>query len=59
LNKKPERVFIKTVNQDGNLQQALRNLNMQEKRFEELALLNGMKLNDKITKGTLIKVIQQ
>jgi len=32
---------------------------MQEKRFQELALLNGMKLNDPVKKGSLIKVIVQ
>jgi predicted Zn-dependent protease len=59
LNRKPDRISIKTVNQDGTLQQALRSLNMQEKRFPELAVLNGMKLNEPVKKGTLIKVLIQ
>ena len=59
LNKKPDRISIKTVNQDGTLQQALRSYNMQEKRFAELALLNGMKLNDQVKRGTMIKVLVQ
>ena len=59
LNRKPDRISIKTVTQDGTLQQALRTLNMQEKRFQELALLNGMKLNETVKKGTLIKVLIQ
>ncbi|MCU7547767.1 M48 family metalloprotease [Chitinophagaceae bacterium LB-8] len=57
LNKKPQRVRIKTVAQSGTLDQALRNLNMPANKLEELAILNGMQLNDGVTKGMLIKVI--
>src|SRR5215204_2572405 len=38
INKKPERVRIKTVRQDGTLEQALRNNNVQEKRLQEFAI---------------------
>jgi predicted Zn-dependent protease len=59
LNKKPERVRVKTVNQQTTLQQALRSLGVPDKRMEEMAVLNGMKMNDRITPGTLIKVISE
>lgn len=59
LNKKPDRVRVKTVNQQTTLQQALRSLGVPDKRMEEMAVLNGMKLNDRITPGTLIKVIAE
>lgn len=57
LNKKPERVRIKTINTGQTLAQALRSFNVPDSRLEELAILNGMKLTDNITQGTLIKVI--
>lgn len=56
INKKPERIRIKTVNTSISLDQALRSFNMPAGRLEELAILNGMQLNDKLTAGTLIKV---
>lgn len=59
LNKKPERVRVKTVNQQTTLQQALRSFGVPDKRMEEMAVLNGMKMNDRITPGTLIKVISE
>jgi len=59
LNKKPERVRIKTVKQASTLDQALRSFNAPAARLEELAILNGMKLGDRLSAGTLIKVIEQ
>jgi predicted Zn-dependent protease len=59
LNKKPERVRIKTVKQAGSLSQALRSYNVTDKRLEELALLNGMQLTDPVTAGMLIKVLEE
>jgi predicted Zn-dependent protease len=59
INKKPERVRIKTVKQAGTVDQALRSLNVPSNRLEELAILNGMKLSDRVSTGTLIKVIEQ
>jgi len=59
LNKQPERVRIKTVTQSTTLAQALQTLKMPSNRMEELAVLNGMQLNDRVEKGMLIKVIAQ
>jgi predicted Zn-dependent protease len=59
LNKKPERVRIKTINQATTLEQALRGYRVDQKRFEEMAILNGMKLKDKLASGTLIKIIAE
>jgi predicted Zn-dependent protease len=56
LNKKPERIRIKTVGTSTTLSQALRDFGMPQSRLEELAILNGMKLTDNVAKGTLIKV---
>jgi predicted Zn-dependent protease len=57
LNKKPERIRIKEVNQSGTLKQALIYYKVPEKRLEELSILNGMQINDKVQKGSLIKII--
>lgn len=59
LNKKPERVRIKSVGQASTLEQALRNFSVPNKRFEEMAVLNGMKLKDRVAAGSLIKVIAE
>ncbi len=59
INKKTERVRLKTVNKTSTLEQALRGFKVVDKRLEELAVLNGMKLKDNVTQGTLIKVIEQ
>ncbi len=57
LNKKPERIHIKTINSNSTFEQALRNLSVTDKSFEELAILNGMKLSDKVTAGMKIKIL--
>lgn len=59
LNKKPERVRIKTVKTASTLNQALLSFNAPTKRLEEFAILNGMQLSDKLEAGTLIKIIEQ
>lgn len=57
LNKQPERVRIKSVNQSGTLKQALAYYKVPESRMEELSILNGMQLTSNVQKGSLIKII--
>lgn len=57
LNKKPVRIRIRSVKQNGTLAQALRSYDMAEKKLEELSLINGMKLTDTVKAGMLIKVL--
>lgn len=57
INRKPERIRIKTVNSRITLDQALRNYSTPSSRFNELAILNGMKLTDVIAPGTMIKTV--
>jgi predicted Zn-dependent protease len=59
LNKKPQRVHIRTAGQATSLQQLLRSFNVPEKRLNEHAILNGMQLTDNVPSGTLIKVISE
>ncbi len=58
LNKKAERIRIKTVPQTSTLAQALQSFKMENKRLEEIAILNGMNLQDRVERGTLIKVVE-
>jgi predicted Zn-dependent protease len=59
LNKKPERVRIKRAAQQTTLEQALRSNGVPQNRLEEMAVLNGMKLNDRLPAGMMFKVIQE
>ena len=59
LNRKPDRISIKTVKQSATVEQVLRSFNMEQKRLEELAVINGMKLTDRVAQGSLIKVIEK
>src|SRR5688572_17973187 len=59
LNKKPDRVRIKTVSQSATLEQLLRNYNIPSGKMQEMAILNGLALTEQVPAGTLIKVIQQ
>ena len=58
INKKPERVRIKTLNKAMTLDQALTFYKTAAARKEEMAILNGMQLTDKLSAGTLIKVVE-
>ncbi len=58
LNRQPEHVRVKTVAQNTTLGDAFSRFGVPQKRMEELAVLNGMKLNDRVEKGMLIKVIE-
>ena len=59
LNRQAERVRIKTVAKTTTLAQALRQYSITDKRLNEMAILNGMELNDQVTAGTMIKVVQK
>ena len=58
LNRQPERIRIKTVSRSTTLSDALAQTGADAKRMEELAVLNGMQLNERVDRGTLIKVIE-
>lgn len=58
INKKPERVRVKTVQRSALLGEALKAYGISDKRIGELATLNGMDLSERVEKGMLIKVIE-
>mgnify|MGYP001627267240 CR=1 FL=1 len=57
LNRKAETISIRTISQDMSLEAALKSFGMAPERFEELSILNGLELQSRLAKGTLIKVI--
>jgi predicted Zn-dependent protease len=57
LNKQPDRIRIKAVKQNGTLKEALNSYNMAENKQEEISLLNGMQLSDRVLAGSLIKIL--
>lgn len=58
LNKEPERIQIVEARDGGTLRDLLKQSNVPDQRLEELALLNGMELEDRVASGTLIKSIR-
>ncbi|WP_317128475.1 hypothetical protein [Hymenobacter radiodurans] len=57
LNRQPERVRIKSVTSATTLSQALTRFQVPNDRLEEMAILNGMQLTDRLTAGQLIKIV--
>jgi predicted Zn-dependent protease len=57
INKKPDRIRIKTANSTMSLAQFFRQHNIPEARHEEFSILNGMLLTDNVTAGMLVKII--
>ncbi|UFH54633.1 M48 family metalloprotease [Spirosoma sp. KNUC1025] len=59
LNRKSERVFVKSSPRDGSFREVVTALGMPASRVEEAGILNGLKADDRVTKGALIKVISR
>lgn len=57
INVQPEHVKIVTVPFSMTLQQALRRYNMPSSRFDELAILNGMEINQPLEANEKIKIV--
>ncbi|TGE28005.1 M48 family metalloprotease [Hymenobacter metallicola] len=57
LNRKPEHVRVKTLKLRSSLSQALKSNGVPDARLEEMAILNGMQLNEQVNAGSLIKVV--
>ena len=59
IDVEPARIRVKSVSRSGTLENALRELGASGNQLNELAVLNGMELNDQVTQGMLIKVIEK
>ena len=57
INVQPERLAVKTVTKAGSLRTTLRQFGTPESELENLAVLNGMQLEDNVSTGTLIKIV--
>ncbi|SET10778.1 M48 family metalloprotease [Hymenobacter actinosclerus] len=57
LNRQSEKIRIRTAKAGQTLAQALAANGIPAKRHEELAILNGLKTTDKLSAGTLFKVV--
>ena len=57
LNRQPEHIRIKTAASATTLASALAASGVPAKRYEEVAILNGMQTTDRLSKGQLYKVV--
>lgn len=56
---KPDRLRIHSTRNSDTLENILRSLGIENERLQEMALLNGRYLNEKIPENTLIKVVEK
>jgi predicted Zn-dependent protease len=59
LNIQPDRISIKMINEPIKLEQAFRKFGVDNKKLNELALINGKELNEIIPANILIKIIEK
>jgi len=59
LNIKPNRIEVVKVNKTSTFKQVLSGFKVPDKEQEEIALLNGINLNDQVKTGTQIKIIHK
>jgi predicted Zn-dependent protease len=60
LNRKPDRIRIKTVAKSSSLRDALKNLKVTDDALEDHALLNGdIDLNKNVKRGLKLKIIEK
>jgi predicted Zn-dependent protease len=57
INVRPERIAVKTVARAGSLRTLLSQFGTPESELENVAVLNGMRLEDNVSAGTLIKTV--
>ncbi|GAB3540102.1 M48 family metalloprotease [Pontibacter brevis] len=57
LNRQPVRIKVQTVQQGATLNQVFQRYQVPQARMEELAILNGLQLSDRVEQGTMIKLL--
>lgn len=57
LNRKPERIQVRPAPSEGTFREVMTRMGVTGKRVEELGVLNGMKADDRVTRGALIKTV--
>ena len=58
INVKPDKISIKTLASNMSLSKALDTFKVPSSKKEEIAILNGMKLNQSLQKGSLLKIVE-
>ena len=58
LNKRPQRLRIERSSRSGTLKTILQRFGIKKEMLNELAILNGMKLEDQIRRGDYVKVVK-
>jgi predicted Zn-dependent protease len=59
LRVEPSRIRVKTVSASGTVRQTLRAFGTKEENLEQLGVMNGMRLDDQVQAGSLIKVVER
>ena len=57
LNRKPDRIRIKTVARTASFKDVMKSFGMPDSKLEELGILNQLQANDQVQQGTLVKII--
>ncbi len=57
LNRKPERIFVKSAPRNGTFKDIMSTFGIPANRIEELGVVNSMKADSPIQKGMLLKVV--
>jgi len=57
INVKPDKLVIKRIQRQGTLRNALQQFGVPQDKLEEMAILNGMQLDDAVAVNSLIKVV--
>lgn len=57
INVKPGRLVIKKTQRQGSVRSALQEFGVPQDKLEEMAIMNGMQLDDAVAPNTLIKVV--
>ncbi len=58
LNRKPQRVYLKRVNQSQSLRNFLASLNIPQQNWDKISLINAMELDQPLSQTQTVKVIQ-
>jgi predicted Zn-dependent protease len=59
LNRQPERIQVVQAPRDGSFRENMAALNMPNSRLNELGVLNSLQADERVTRGTLLKIIRR
>lgn len=59
LNRQPERIQIVQAPRDGSFREVMAALNMPTSRLAELGTVNSLQADDRVARGTLLKIVRR